>query len=77
MTISTLINSLAWGSSAQPRLRASLIKDQYGFAVYFSTAPKETWSALLATCQNDIDVRKICINCDSECKMRPFAGLEQ
>lgn len=35
MTISTLINSLAWGSSAQPRLRASLIKDQYGFAVYF------------------------------------------
>lgn len=35
MTISTLINSLAWGSSAQPRLRASLIKDQYAFAVYF------------------------------------------
>lgn len=35
MTISTLINSLAWGSSAHPRLRASLIKDQYGFAVYF------------------------------------------
>lgn len=36
MTISTLMNSLAWGSSAQPRLRASLIKDRYSFAVYFT-----------------------------------------
>lgn len=41
MTISTLINSLALGSSTQPRLRASLIKDQYGFAVYFYSREKD------------------------------------
>lgn len=41
MTISTLINSLAWGSAAQPRLRTSLIKDQYGIAVYFDSTKRD------------------------------------
>lgn len=51
MTISTLINSLAWGSAAQPRLRTSLIKDQYGIAVYFDSAGRDMglFSVLLAT----------------------------
>lgn len=48
MTISALINSLAWGgSSDQPRLRTSLIKDQFDSAVYICSTT-ETWSLVSA-----------------------------
>lgn len=55
MTISTLINSLAWvvgggGSFDQPRLRTSLIKDQFDRAAYICSTNGDL---VFSVCRSD------------------------